>query len=660
MWKLDNIKLENFGTYEKLDFKVENGRTFLIQGENKDSLDQESNGSGKSFLLGAIVVGIIGDSFKNVKISDLIKDGEISSTIELCFINSFLKLRLDIKRSFYSSKSSTLDIYLNGGDQKDKFSDVTEGNKYILSLLGLNKKDFLNYFLVSKKRSTSFYLSSDNEKKEIIGRFSGAFLLKNIDKIIDEKVDEILKEILILSSERDKLIGRISTYEEELAKEKTRDLESEKKSLIEELKLKIVKVDLSIREEDRETVRREELIRKKGQEGNELLGLISGLNHEISTNKDKIEKQSKKVKEIGEVIKKKEGEIGNVSDSIQEFFQLKLDAEKTLMGKVICPKCNHTFHFKKSDVSIADIELVKIEAEEAISLLKEKLKEIEIEKNEFLENKKKEESKSEELEEELRKKKNFCRDCEDKKRKIESLITTLENEISSSEIQINLLKTNKGNYSKEIEKIEKGEVVKSRVSEYEDKILNAKQELNKILNKITVQEELRISNSQWKFHFIRFNTYLANKSLKNIEKITNSFLKKANMDLSIRLDGYKTLSNGETRENIDIVVYRNGILVGNLWKLSEGELARIEISTLLCFQYFINLSCEGRGLDFLGVDEVLESVDKKGIENICYNLNSLNKTVFLITHASHDKTFPNLITARKQNGKTKIITKYDE
>ena len=43
------------------------------------------------------------------------------------------------------------------------------------------------------------------------------------------------------------------------------------------------------------------------------------------------------------------------------------------------------------------------------------------------------------------------------------------------------------------------------------------------------------------------------------------------------------------------------------------------------------------GLDLVAIDEIIESLDPSGVESVAKYLNSQDKTILMITHASTDK-----------------------
>lgn len=118
----------------------------------------------------------------------------------------------------------------------------------------------------------------------------------------------------------------------------------------------------------------------------------------------------------------------------------------------------------------------------------------------------------------------------------------------------------------------------------------------------------------------------------NIEQIVNFYLQKFS-DLSVEIKGQKLLSDGKTqRDEINVIVKRNSQEL-NYFLMSSGEKIGIDLSFILTFQHILNTTCKsGGGLNSLELDEVLGSLDSYSLSKITKTLNSLNKSITLISH----------------------------
>ena len=151
-------------------------------------------------------------------------------------------------------------------------------------------------------------------------------------------------------------------------------------------------------------------------------------------------------------------------------------------------------------------------------------------------------------------------------------------------------------------------------------------------------------------------TYLANKSIKIIEGITNSYLRKFGVDISVLINGFTILKSGEVREKIDVFVLNDGVTAEQFLAKSGGERGRVTLAGVLGIQHLINLSTNGRGLNLLLLDEVFPGIDSKGQEKIINTLNKLGITVMMITqNVSDNLNVENKITVVKEGGVSSFI-----
>jgi exonuclease SbcC len=125
--------------------------------------------------------------------------------------------------------------------------------------------------------------------------------------------------------------------------------------------------------------------------------------------------------------------------------------------------------------------------------------------------------------------------------------------------------------------------------------------------------------------------------------------------LNIEISGYTPIKNGkEIREKIYTKVYRGGI-EASFATYSGGERARIEAAIILAMHTIINQSTEGKGIDLIILDEIIESIDSLGIINLLKSLNKLNLNILIITHATINQNHEYVLNIEKNNGVSEII-----
>lgn len=151
--------------------------------------------------------------------------------------------------------------------------------------------------------------------------------------------------------------------------------------------------------------------------------------------------------------------------------------------------------------------------------------------------------------------------------------------------------------------------------------------------------------------FNSFKTYLANGKIDSLSEITNDFLERIGSDLRVQFDGYTLLRSGKVRDKISVSILRDGINIGNVSKLSVGEMSRVQLATILAMNHLTNLNADdGKGLDLLLVDEVLDGVDESGLDNIIKSINKIGITSLIISHGKTAESYPHKLVIRKQNG----------
>jgi len=156
--------------------------------------------------------------------------------------------------------------------------------------------------------------------------------------------------------------------------------------------------------------------------------------------------------------------------------------------------------------------------------------------------------------------------------------------------------------------------------------------------------------------FVRFKSVLANTKITALSQMLNGILEQLGSDLRVRIDGFKVLKNGSVRDKITVAILRNGIEFGSYFKLSKGERARIDTACIVAMSRLINANCEnGRGLDLLVMDEILNGVDELGLVGIYEALNRIQVTTIVVSHNPITQSYPHTLTVTKENGISTII-----
>ncbi|MGL5690139.1 MAG: hypothetical protein ACRDD8_04890 [Bacteroidales bacterium] len=221
MWQIDKIKATNLFSFKKLSYTMQQGITTLVYGNNEDSDNQGSNGSGKSSLNEAIAIALMGSPLRKCTSSEIINDDADECQVQLWMKNHALNQELYIGRKFFRKDSSVcvVQTWFNGEEKDIKLSGVNEYNKFIIDTLGISKDDLLNYVILSKYTYKNFLSASDKEKKDIINSFSGG---NKVDEAI-ELLNNDKREFELDKSEKksvvDSLSGKVSALSEQIENE---------------------------------------------------------------------------------------------------------------------------------------------------------------------------------------------------------------------------------------------------------------------------------------------------------------------------------------------------------------------------------------------------------------------------------------------------------
>ena len=240
MWQPISLKIKNLITHEDTTFNFKRNKCIMIFGINSSDAGADSNGGGKSTILEGMTLSLTGETNRDVSKDEFIRDGEDECFIQMELTNEVGDVNhLEIKRWFFRKKSAKIEIWENGIQNKE-ISSVNEANKRVFELIGLNKEDLLHFFMVGQETSYSFLTAGDNDKKDIISRFS------NIN-FINDKIEELKVKKKNSESELSLIEKEVQKHENKLEflNEQKSDLlenfESENKEKIEEINQKIIK-----------------------------------------------------------------------------------------------------------------------------------------------------------------------------------------------------------------------------------------------------------------------------------------------------------------------------------------------------------------------------------------------------------------------------------
>lgn len=418
----------------------------------------------------------------------------------------------------------------------------------------------------------------------------------------------------------------------------------------------------------------------------------------LTESEDKINKTlddfDEKFKVIDQELKDKKEE----KDSLQKAIS---SLKNILAGVIVCPKCGHKFS-PQSEKSVDDIAKEVEEKQQKcddidtyISDIKKKNKDMSVEYD-------KTQDKLDDIDRQRSNFKKVIQDSsEEKQEKVEAYnnarntlanlnieLKDISSKLQECEIKIKGLRSNLfdsafrtittaisngntyvNNQNESIKTLEGSiEAYESSIkaleqasdSNIEESLKKSRDDYKKQLD-LAVEEQKKVVESRDKLVeqkqlFLKYKAYLANKKLTAISQIVNKVLEEIGSNIRVDLQGYKVLKSGKLKENISVQLLKNGMECGSFYKFSAGERCRVNLASIIALQRLTNSNCEdGKGLDLLIFDEILDSSDQVGFESYCNTINSMGITSLLITQNSLPENYPYSLTVVKENDTSHIL-----
>lgn len=619
MWNPIDIEFFNLFSHKHSKYAFKQNECVVIFGKNNTDRNFDNNGAGKTTLFEAICISLTNESLRGLKKENFINENADSCRIIHNLYNPALNMSLKIDRTFFKgSKPVKIEIWENGVINKE-ITSVAEANKRVAELIGIEREDLLKYYIISQDNRYTFFTASDSEKKEIMNRITSADMVNSIIEKLSENNKKTEKEINKILEDIHKFTAKKETLEEQ--KEEILDNDDTKEQ-IENLKEKISDVEEKITSVE---------------------NLLSKLNKNASTSRLELSNiKVSDVLEIKEKRKKIKEEIEKLNDEISEAKRLAKNLQNELNDAITCPNCEHEFILDSTtELSIEEIKEVIEQTNGLVDNLEEELK---IKKMKLIL-----------LNEKIQESEDIAEQYKEK----EDEIKDIERKINFNTKDLSDYRIKKKNYQKDLVELKNKKEDNKLIKSIDDNILEYQNILSDLEKKLLpLQQELDLIKF-WQFNMGRsgFQTYLANKSIKIIEGITNSFLRKFNVDISVLINGFTVLKSGEVREKIDVFVSNDGVTIKPFMAKSGGERGRVTLAGILGIQNLINLSTNGRGLNLLLFDECFHGMDSKGQENIIKIFEKMKVTTMVITqNVSESFNNKNTLYVVKENNVSKYIS----
>lgn len=661
------IVLKNFGPFESIDYDFKQEAIAVI-GENRTQDDQLSNGSGKSFLEQGLFYGIYGVNLRDKQDKKLIRKGFDTAYICVFIYCPIRRQTLKIERELRAKGSSVLAIYLiHDGDEieieKVQFATVLDGNRYIANWVEISAEDAKSYYIVSKGNYNSFFRSSNTEKLALISRFINFSMLDKTKSIIDDKVLVLNEEKQVLDRSKASYEGKLSVYQEQLQEILDSNPEEEQLREIKKAEDYIEDVKRAIESNELRISKEQQSVLGLKHSLSELEKLRTKVSEELSnidtSNFDTIYKEiDEDVDMCRQEKRTKENSLNVIQNRIVDIKRTLNKIEVLLSGIIVCPNCQHEF-FLKTDKTVQEIKKQKEAAEielnkesEEKKIAEKSIEELDAVLDEYMSLKSQTDKEFDEVANQQRGLKKKVLELEHNIGSLdqqinskENLVKTLQNEIENGENLISLKLT----YIKDLKNTK---VVKKSTDEIENTIKETEHLIDDQCKKITNKNDEIFKIQRWTQRFKDFKMYLAMEQLKNIQSRANEILKSMGSDLRLMIEGFKVDAKGKVKEEITPYVFRDEM--ESFFYYSGGEQARTEIALILAIQQMINATKQYGGMQFLLVDEILESADSLGIENIISSIKFLKQSSIIVTHVPKINEEISQIRIIKENGISRL------
>lgn len=606
MWDAVNIKFKNLFAHVESEYEFRQNTCTVIYGDNLTDAGFENNGSGKSTLFEAIDIAIRGKSSRNIDKEVFINYDANDCEIDFTLYNAYLKKELRIVRRFFrGGKSAQVEVWENG-EKNTQLTSVNAANKYILDLLGITDEDLGRYYIIGQDSRYTFFTAGDADKKEILNRITNADMLDGVIESLAERRKEILSATVKAEKELSAIDGKI-----ELVEEQIENLEEDK----------------AINEQITE-------LQEQIADANKQISDKNKLCKTARSDEEKFRDELKKLQSQYKDPKKIKKEIRAKNEEISEYRKVISDIDIALSGEIECPNCKHKFlHSDEYDITPEEAAQLRQSAvDAAMALISEK----------------------EKLDDELGK----IEELSDKIDDAEFVVDQVAKKVRRFTREISDLTADKARWEKRIVSLrEEQNKDAQRKSLTHDKQVLEKERKSSEQTLKTLNADLDMVKF-WEYHMGRsgFSTYLANKSVKIIEGMTNSFLKKFGVDLSVLINGFKINKDGTVRDKIEVFIQMNGLDAQPFMGKSGGERGRVQLAGIMALQHLINLSTHGKGLNLLLLDEVFPGIDPLGQENIIKILEQAGITVMMITQTvSSNFNNENTLRVIKKDGVSRYV-----
>ncbi len=623
MWSLEKIIVRNILSFGEAEWVVRNNALTLVTGENQDNEGANSNGSGKSSLLEALTLGMLGTTYRDLTMAEVIRDGESKASVQVSLTNAMTSDKLEIHRQVSKSKSSTLDVVLNGENKRDRVTSPDEGNKYILELLGVTRDDIYNYYVVHQGNSHDFLTATDGEKKKIISRFA------NMDSVV--QAESAAKERLGQATEQVRL-GESRRMSAETAYNQARNILAREQQAVQHDIQPVVDGYLD------QARLQDAYAAQCGVDIEAALARVADFLVEIETKKEEVKQQESKIPSDADIVHEMREANTTLTKEKQALDKINRDIglfQRLVAGAVCCPQCFHHFVPQEGDEAAMDVAELQSLIKDAENAYKDKQRGIGL------------------IEERLS-------TLNGNRRSIAAQHEALDHQ----KRQLKDMQVNYNGHQSHVMRLKDAQVAAIRQAEsirlraenvrleamkersfiaIEQDIENWDAEVKRLDHVLAADRQKRDFAATLHHHLGRagFQHYLMRQVIEHLQLAINQQLQRFATDMAVEIKAFTAINKGKAmNDKIDVIVHRRGH-THSIDRLSGGEKNRLQLAAVIAVQHLLNMSAgDGKGLNLLVFDETFENLDESGQRELMRCLQGLSQTTVCISHALFQEIDP--------------------
>lgn len=576
MYRLKEIKLRNFGSFDSMSIDFSYKGLWIITGFNNRGMD--SNGSGKTMILKGLVWALFGKTQDGLFGKDIVRWDKDDCAV-------ILGLQDENNTYTISRTLKSIDFYINGQLQQGHKKDIQD---IINKTFGTDYNLFKTFNVFTRDWSNFITSSGDADRKKL---FKSILMLDQLDNA-SNKAKEIYANLNTQASKTEGMIKQLSNTLPELE-----DILNKNKELA-----------------DNEEKIKQNAIKELENQKAQLKPAMANFTLDIDAVNKEIESLvGLKVDETAEYSNIKLTNIKNlIFHDKATVAEIEEKLKKIHMVGGECPTCGQKILAKNKNMHIRHLEILRNECIE--SLAQNKIEEENIEKEIY---------NTEAIQQKIT-------DLNKQKLDIERQIW--EQDANSKKYNdfctmanksLENLKNSQTDYSKLIE-VTQSKIDKIKIGlEYNQNLLNG------YLKEIDIFNYLI-----WLYSRKGVINLIIEKCFARLAYLSNRYLHKLSGEFQLEISALKELKSGEYKDEIDIFVWNGGKKVPYV-SLSAGQQQRMNIAILLAM-YKFGREIGANSFDFILLDEILDlSLAEKGQEetlDLIYSMKSEINHIILISH----------------------------